>query len=262
MSDSLDNRWNGTPKHKESAAADRIETGNQVNSAVNSWDTADVDRYEQSIALKIPGYAHMHDLMEKLLTASIAHNNSINILITGAGGGKEVSLLGTRHPDWQLTGMDTSPRMLTLAEKRAEEAGITNKVKLLPVTMEQLPVDLMYDGATSMLMLHFIHGLEAKKTFLRHLAKRLKPGSPLIIAAVNANPASPAYAVMMQAWKDYMLQAGVLAEEWEWFAASLGQQSDPVSSETLELLLAECGFSQITRYFGALWVEAYYAIRD
>ncbi|WP_434758323.1 class I SAM-dependent methyltransferase [Paenibacillus amylolyticus] len=233
-----------------------------VDRSPMSWDTADIHRYEQSITLKIPGYAHMHDLMDKLLTASIADNNDISVLITGAGGGKEITLLGKAHPDWQLTGMDTSQRMLKLAEKRAEEVGVMNQVKLLPVTIEQLPEGQVYDGATSMLMLHFIQGLEAKKSFLMHLAKKLKPGAPLIIAAVNADLHSPAYPVMMRAWKKHMLQAGVLAEEWERFATSLSQTSDPVSAETLVSLLTECGFSRITRYFGAFWVEGYYAIRD
>lgn len=227
-----------------------------------NWGNADVCRYEQSIALKIPGYAHMHDLMDKLLTASIADNNDIRVLVTGAGGGKEIALLGTKHADWLLTGIDNSQPMLDLAEKRAQEAGISNRVKLFSVTIEQLPEDGLYDGATSMLVLHFIQGLEAKKSFLLHLAGRLKPGAPLILAAVNADLYSPAYPVMMQAWREHMMQAGLLAEEWERFAASLGQTSDPVSAEMLVRLLAECGFSRITRYFGAFWVEGYYAIRD
>ncbi|WKL01495.1 hypothetical protein Q0F98_33740 [Paenibacillus amylolyticus] len=41
----------------------------------------------------------MHDLMERLLAASFADNNDINILIAGAGGGKEIALLGLRHTE-------------------------------------------------------------------------------------------------------------------------------------------------------------------
>ena len=93
-----------------------------------------------------------------------------------------------------------------------------------------------------MLMLHFIQGLEAKKSFLMNLAQRLKPGAPLVVAAVNAEPDSPAYPVIMQAWREHAAEAGVLAEEWERFAESLGQTSDPVSAEILVRLLAECGF--------------------
>lgn len=230
-----------------------------------SWDTADLYRYEQSITLKIPGYEHMHDMMEKLLAASITDNKDTHILITGAGGGKEITLLGESHREWQLTGMDTSFQMLQLAQQKAEEAeeaGITGQTTLIHGTIEQLPEEALYDGATCMLMLHFIEGIEAKRSFLRQLALRLKPGAPLIIAAVNADLASPAYPVMMQAWREHMLQAGILAEEWDRFSASLGQQSDPVSGELMVQLLAECGFSLMTRYFGAFWVEAYYASRD
>ncbi|WP_145330311.1 class I SAM-dependent methyltransferase [Paenibacillus xylanexedens] len=256
MKDHIDGTWGEKRNHgTECTLSD--------NPSAMSWENADIYRYEQSITLKIPGYAHMHDLMDKLLTATIADNNTdIKLLVTGAGGGKEITLLGTKHADWLLTGMDTSQRMLDLAKKRVQEAGISNRVKLHSVTIEQLPEDDLYDGATSMLMLHFIQGLEAKKFFLMHLASRLKPGAPLILASVNADLDSPVYPVMMQAWREHMMQAGVLAEEWERFAASLGQTSDPVSAEILVKLLAECGFSRITRYFGAFWVEGYYAIRD
>ncbi|WP_053782067.1 class I SAM-dependent methyltransferase [Paenibacillus xylanivorans] len=231
------------------------------NQSSMSWDTADENRYEQSIALKIPGYSHMHDLMERLLAASITDNNEAKILIVGAGGGKEMALLGTRHVGWTFTGVDPSQRMLQLAERRVQEAGINARVQLKSMTVEALPEEGVYDGATSMLMLHFIQGMESKRRFLSNLATRLKPGAPLIIAAVNADLRSPVYSTMMQAWQDHMLSNSVQPEEWERFAASLGRESDPISSELMIELLAECGFSHITRYFGAFWVEGYYAKR-
>ncbi|SHN55106.1 tRNA (cmo5U34)-methyltransferase [Paenibacillus sp. ov031] len=227
-----------------------------------NWDTADENRYEQSIALKIPGYSHMHDLMEQLLAASITDNNEAEILIVGAGGGKELALLGSRHAGWTFTGVDPSQPMLQLAERRVREAGIEARVQLKSMTLEALPEGEVYDGATSMLMLHFIQGIESKRRFLSNLAARLKPGAPLIIAAVNADLHSPVYPTMMQAWQDHMLSNRIQLEEWERFAASLGRESDPISSEQMIELMRECGFSHITRYFGAFWVEGYYAKRD
>ncbi|UPK46563.1 class I SAM-dependent methyltransferase [Paenibacillus pabuli] len=231
------------------------------NQPFMSLDTADENRYEQSIALKIPGYSHMHDLMERLLAASIADNNEAEILIVGAGGGKEMTMLGKRHAGWMFTGIDPSQAMLQLSERRIQEAGIGARVKLKSMTLEALPEEGVYDGATSMLMLHFIQGMESKRRFLFNLAARLKPGAPLIIAAVNANLHSPVHPIMMQAWQDHMLSQGIQPEEWERFAASLGRESDPISSEQLIELMEECGFTHITRYFGSFWVEGYYAIR-
>lgn len=227
-----------------------------------SWDTADENRYEQWIALKIPGYSHMHDLMERLLAASVTDNNEAEILIVGAGGGKEIALLGTRHKEWTFTGVDPSQPMLQLAERRVQEAGVDARVQLKSTTLEALPGDEVFDGATSMLMLHFIQGIECKRRFLSNLAARLKPGAPLIIAAVNADLHSPVYSTIMQAWQDHMLSQGIQPEEWERFAASLGRESDPISAEQMIELMKECGFSHITRYFGAFWVEAYYAKRN
>ncbi|MEW4428776.1 hypothetical protein AB1I68_15010 [Paenibacillus pabuli] len=64
---------------------------NADHSSLMSWKTADENRYEQSISLKIPGYSHMHDLMERLLAASLTDNNESKMLIAGAGGGKEIT---------------------------------------------------------------------------------------------------------------------------------------------------------------------------
>lgn len=59
-----------------------------------------------------------------------------------------------------------------------------------------------------------------------------------------------------------MLSSGIQPDEWERFAASLGRESDPISSEQMVELMKECGFSHITCYFGAFWVEGYYAKRN
>ncbi|MBE7678998.1 class I SAM-dependent methyltransferase [Paenibacillus sp. P13VS] len=234
---------------------------NADHSSLMSWKTADENRYEQSISLKIPGYSHMHDLMERLLAASLTDNNESKILIAGAGGGKEITLLADRHSGWTFTGVDPSGPMLQLAKRRVAETGADPRVKLEGITVEELPLDELYDGATSMLMLHFLQGMEAKRKFMTSLAERLKSGGPLVLAAVNADLNSPAYKVMMNAWREHMLCAGVTGEEWDRFAASLGRESDPISSEQTVALLSECGFTHITRYFGAFWVEGYYAIR-
>ncbi|MDR6723803.1 tRNA (cmo5U34)-methyltransferase [Paenibacillus amylolyticus] len=226
-----------------------------------SWDTADENRYEQSIAMKIPGYAHMHDLMERLLAASLMNQPQARLLIVGAGGGKEVTLLGRRHPEWSFTGIDLSEPMLQLAARRVAELELESRVDLRMTSIEAMSEEEMYDGATCMLMLHFVQSLEAKKRLLHSLAAKLKPGSPLLIAAVNADLHSPAYATIMNAWREHMLLAGITVDEWERFADSLGQESDPISSEVMIQLLQECGFTDITRYFGSFWVEGYYARR-
>lgn len=226
-----------------------------------SWDTVDGRRYEQSIAHKIPGYDRMHQLMERLLAATLENQTAARLLVTGAGGGKEITLLGKRHPGWTFVGVDPSAPMIRLAQQRVHEAGLESRVQLHDVTLEELQAGDRYDGATSMLMLHFIQGLEAKRRFLNEVANRLKPGAPLIVSSVNADLALPAYPAVMNAWKRHMLEAGVPASDWERFAASLGHESDPVSGEELVRLLRDCGYKNSTRYFGAFWVEGYYAIR-
>lgn len=119
-----------------------------------------------------------------------------------------------------------------------------------------------YDGAACMLVLHFVRGIEAKKKLLCAIAERLKPGSPLLIASLNADFSSPAYPAIMEAWRLHMQAEGVPEKEWLRFAASLGPQSDPMPAAEVESLLRECGFVRPQRYFGAFLIDGWLTFRN
>lgn len=229
-----------------------------------SWNSSNVNRYEETIALKIPGYAMLHEMMGRLLTAMIHGGDTTanDLLIVGAGGGHEIVTLGSKHDNWTFTGIDPSEPMLDIAKSKVNRAAIGKQVSFIKGTIDQLPQDKRYDGATCMLVLHFVKGMQQKLELIRGISARLKPGAPFFLASLSGEPQTKEFAIQMQAWKSHMLDNGITEEEWGRFVASIGRESDPISTQDVMMLLKEAGFTHATRYFGSYLIEGYFAFRD
>jgi tRNA (cmo5U34)-methyltransferase len=238
------------------------------------WDHPNVHKYADTIALKIPGYAYLYEMTDRLITAQLedqAHTRTTDaeVLIIGAGGGQELITLGGRHEAWSFTAVDPSEPMLDLARKRIAHVGIGSRISFVSGTLEELPgeqpgeqsEEQSYDAATCLLVLHFLRGLESKRALLRQISARLKPGAPFCLASINGNPQASAFSIQMQAWKSHMLSQGISLENWERFAASMGRESDPVPDTVIQELLADAGFTDVTRYFGAFLIDAWFAVK-
>lgn len=76
-----------------------------------SWNHPNVHKYADTIALKIPGYAHLYEMTDGLIAAQLEAQTHIrnidpNVLIVGAGGGQELITLGGRHDAWSFTAVE------------------------------------------------------------------------------------------------------------------------------------------------------------
>lgn len=134
------------------------------------WNHLDVYQYREKIALKIPCYRMLYDMMDRLLTVRL-NMDEANVAVVGAGGGQELLTLGKRHPNWSFRGVDTSAHMLNLAQQRLKFAGIQLKADFIEGEVGQL--EHQYDAATCMLVLHFVRD---KRKFLQDIAARLPQG--------------------------------------------------------------------------------------
>lgn len=257
-----------------------MTTNEQQTVAEMNWNHPQASRYPETIAAKIPGYANLYEMGVKLLGAALdpthqGKGHDAHLLIAGAGGGQELETFGVAEPQWTFTGVDPSPVMLERARRRIEGSPIATRTQLVLGELTDRSEEgaepagedfaslgtLDYDAAACMLVLHFVRGIEAKKQHLQAIAKRLKPGAPFLFASLNADFDSPAYPIVMEAWRSHMLSQGITEEEWLRFATSLGPQSDPIPSSVVEQLLEECGFRHAERYFGAFLIDGWLAFK-
>jgi tRNA (cmo5U34)-methyltransferase len=225
-----------------------------------SWKEANGQHYTACIAAKIPGYRLLHEQMAFMMHAHLTGEDH-KLLIVGAGGGQEIISLGQLNQSWHFTGIDPSESMLAEASLRLKEAGILEQTTLLQGTVTDLPQFIQYDGATCMLVLHFIQDEQTKLKMLQEIASRLKSGAMFIMATLSADPSSKIYPILMSAYRSSMLSAGISEEHWEKFQASIGHTSYPEPSKQIVKWLELAGFEHVTRYFGSYMVEGYVAIK-
>jgi|GEM_PF-4517677 len=55
------------------------------------------------------------------------------------------------------------------------------------------------EAASSLVENPFVQSMQRKLELLRGIAKRMKPGAPLLLASLNSEPLPEAFAVQMQA---------------------------------------------------------------
>ena len=77
-------------------------------------DAIPADEYEDLAKKFIPGYDGLYSLTEILLAEDLT--DEAEILVVGAGGGKELVMLGKSFPKAKLLGVDPSEKMLSVAK--------------------------------------------------------------------------------------------------------------------------------------------------
>jgi len=100
------------------------------------------------------------------------------ILVVGAGGGLELAAMTKPRPEWRFTRVDPSPAMLDLAHQAVLQ--FADRVDLVAGTVDQAPSG-SFDGATCLLVLHFLDRRERLRT-LKAIRRRLKPGARMVVA--------------------------------------------------------------------------------
>ncbi|MGK6324689.1 class I SAM-dependent methyltransferase [Sphingomonas sp. DT-51] len=137
---------------------------------------AAVASYALETPRKVPGLADLHHMAMLLLVEQA--QGAAHMLVVGAGGGLELKAMAEARPDWCFTGVDPSDAMLDLA--RDAVIPFADRVDLLMGTVDRAP-EGPFDGATCLLVLHFLDRSERLRT-LREILRRLKPGARLVVA--------------------------------------------------------------------------------
>ncbi|MEI2405790.1 class I SAM-dependent methyltransferase [Niallia taxi] len=229
------------------------------NRLAQSWHEPNVITYEQKISRKIAGYSTLYDLTSKLMSVSINKEEEKSILIVGAGGGQELLALGD-DSKWSFMAVDSSKPMLELAKSRTAE--LNKHICFQQQEWEEFSSSERFDGATCLLVLHFIKGIDNKRKFLKNIAKHLKPDAPFLVAAIFGDLKSTSFEMHMAAWKQYMCGNGVSEQEFLDFAQNFGKSTEVISDKQMVELLHECGFTEISRYFGSFLIQGFYCRRS
>lgn len=216
------------------------------------------DQYEQLARKFIPGYDGLYALMQILIAEKLPEQSEI--LVVGAGGGKEILTLGRAFPAAKFTGVDPSEKMLAVARGLIEQAGIAARVTLHQGTVDQLEAK-QFDAATAMLVMHFLPDDGTKLNFLKDIHDRLKPGARFILADGCFDKQAADYAWHLDSYQAHARLNGAPAEILTEAVRIMSEHVHCVPEERECELLKAAGFDHVTRFFQGLWVKAWIATK-
>ncbi|GAB3122546.1 class I SAM-dependent methyltransferase [Novispirillum itersonii] len=208
-------------------------------------------RYDDTIRRVLPGYDTLHALSAVMLETAGA-GDAARVLVTGAGTGTELELMARRNPGWHLVACDPAEGMLAVAQARLEEAGLDRQVSLHVGITDSLPPQDLFDAAACLLVLHFLPDDGTKLALLHSVARRLRPGAPLVIADMAEDPASPRFRHLLAAWTRWQAEAGIDPQEIEKGLRHIERDIHFIPETRFAALLGEAGFTPPERYFGGL----------
>ncbi|WP_108661269.1 class I SAM-dependent methyltransferase [Acuticoccus kandeliae] len=214
-----------------------------------------VARYAEGPVRLVPGF---HDLqrMAALLLAERCGPEA-EILVLGAGGGLELKAFAERYPGWHFTGVDPSGEMLALAARTL--GPLAPRADLHEGFIETAP-EGPFDGATSLLTLHFVPR-EARLSTLAALHRRLKPGAPLVLAHHSFPQGAGEKTVWLDRYAAFAASSGVPAQNARGAAEAIAVRLPTLSPQEDEALLAEAGFTGIGLFYAGFTFRGWVAYR-
>jgi tRNA (cmo5U34)-methyltransferase len=223
--------------------------------------TVEVGKYDRSIKIFTAPYDEIFRQTWCCLAATIPANAEAELLIVGAGTGKEILEFGPKAPHWSFRSVDPSRDMLDFARSKLGEAGVNNRISWHCDYVQNLPETTPCDGATSILVMHFLASDESKLEYLRAIRRHLRPGAPFILVDGCGDPKDPRFMDMVNAWKQYPLLGGVSSETVERaFSEVILSRIVWTPEKRILQLLGEAGFSNIFRFYTGFLYSGWVAI--
>jgi demethylmenaquinone methyltransferase/2-methoxy-6-polyprenyl-1,4-benzoquinol methylase len=164
----------------------------------------------------IPGSPH------RRATTAVAHAHSVLELCTGTG--YAARLLAREHPDADVVGVDLSPEMVAVGNRKLRTAGVRN-VTLRVGDVAELPfADHTFDAVMAVFGLHEVPEA-TRRSAVSESARVLRPGGLFVTVDLDRPPAP----------------AGLLADIY--FAAMEPRHAKQVCGHGITSLLEESGFT-------------------
>jgi tRNA (cmo5U34)-methyltransferase len=202
--------------------------------------------YDEGIRCAMPTYDVMFQMIQSFFRANL--KVAANVLVVGAGGGNEMVTFGKANPTWTFTGIDPSEEMLEVALQKAKNEGIDDRVSIHTGTMEEVEFTKTFDAATCLLVLHFVETMDEKRSLLRTVKERLKPGSPFALVTMFGDQSNPEFDERMKLWKSIWLDLTDLTpEDVDEMEESVRELSF-ISASQIEEILHQSGFERITQF--------------
>lgn len=224
-----------------------MEVGDQPFDTTKHFDEKRANIYDSKIRRIVPGYEVMHDLSLNLLHNCLPSN--ANVLVSGAGTGQEVLSYAIVNPTWQITGVDPTEKMLSVAIERVKEKEMGNRIHLENGQVKDLPPVPFFDAATSILVMQFIPDDGSKKDYLTEISTRLKPGAKFIIVDLVGDKTTHEFSMFLSTWEARQILIEEDKAEVKKDFEHVKRDLQFITENRMNDLLQEGGFREIHKFF-------------
>lgn len=202
--------------------------------------------YEKGIRRTLPSY----DAMLRLTTAFMQMHlpQKASLLSIGVGSGNELIHLANANNQWHFTALDPSQAMLDITSQKLNTASLDKRVILKEGTILNTTMAKHFDGATCLLVLHFIKPEEQLVT-LQKIAACLTKGAPFVLACKCGQQGTEQTEEQFALWRAYWQQNTRLTYEQINDMETSIRALHFLSETDVIHLLEEAGFTRISRFF-------------
>jgi len=147
------------------------------NKTTKDWFKDWANEYDETLG-KLKRH---HDLLD-LVVASSKVKPGDQVLDIGCGTGL-LSLKFLKKADCTITGIDSSPKMLTICKKKIKQLGLNGKINCRLVDAEQMDFpDNTFDIIASTVALHHVQN---KIPVIKRINRILKPGGRFVLGELD-----------------------------------------------------------------------------
>lgn len=221
--------------------------------STNPFDTHQVNNYADSLKRQVPGFSSLHLMISMLLGECVPENG--RVLVLGAGGGQELKSLAELHPEWTFVGVEPSEQMMLLARQTVARFG--ESITFHEGYIDQAP-DGPFDGATSILVFHFIDRVQRHET-LRQVRLRLKPGAPFVLVHLSFPQEEPERSGWIARHVAFGVANGNDPANSEAACEAIADKLTILSPEDDVSMLEQAGFSNVTLFHMGLSIRGWVA---
>ncbi|MEX1826774.1 class I SAM-dependent methyltransferase [Luteibacter sp. CQ10] len=218
-------------------------------------DPTAVSTYARNAARMVPGLSDLPKMAGALLAEHAPAD--ARILVLGAGGGLELKAFAEMQPDWRFDGVDPSADMLDLA--RMTLGPLASAVRWHEGYVDTAPSG-PFDGATSLLTLHFLPRAQRLDT-LKQLHARLKPGAPLVIVHHSFSDGGPGQDTWLKRNAAFSVASGMSPAQ-AGNILTLRERLPVLSPQQDIELIQEAGFADVDMFYCAFTFKGWVAYRQ
>jgi len=216
--------------------------------------------YDNLIRQVVPGYDVLHKMSGLLLKSELSED--ARLLVVGSGTASEIRHLAGQAPGWTFTGVEPAAGMNAVARERLADANLEDRAHLVDGYVSDLAEETDFDAALMLLVMHFVDDDGGKENLLKGIAKRLKPGAPLILADLHADVEGARFTRFLDHWRNWQLSSGMPKEQVEKGFQTLIKDVAFVPEERILELLHDAGFKTVEPFYGAYLFGAWIAWKE